>query len=74
MNPAIFIKICHFATFERASDEKWLFEKSKAYEKINNLEVINMQIRHIQYHIGHIESIFRNEGIKTQEWIDYLGE
>lgn len=55
-------------------DEAWLLEPSKLFAKINNLEIINMQIRHIQYHVGHCECVFRQEDVPTQEWLDYFGD
>ena len=36
--------------------------------------IVFMQIRHIQYHVGHCNSILRERGLKAVDWIDYFGE
>lgn len=35
---------------------------------LTNADVILMQIRHIQYHVGHCNSILRQYGLKAVEW------
>jgi hypothetical protein len=50
-----------------------LTEKSIIYNNITNLDVILGQIRHLQYHVGHCESILRENGMTDLKWIDYLG-
>jgi len=30
-------------------------------------------LRHIMYHVGHCEAIFRENGIKPNEYLDYFG-
>ena len=55
--------------FEKRTDD-WLIEKSIVDEKYTHLDIINMQIRHIQYHLGYFESFLRERGLKTQVWID----
>ena len=52
-------------------DDTWLKKPSKVYEKITNLDVIIMQIRHMMYHVGHFEAIFRENGIETVEYKDF---
>lgn len=32
-----------------------------------------MQIRHMQYHVGHCNSILRENNKEAVDWIDYLG-
>jgi hypothetical protein len=55
--------------FNKKSD-KWLLKESIVDNTKNNLEVIIMEIRHIQYHLGCFEGYLRDKTIKTQEWID----
>jgi hypothetical protein len=51
-------------------NDKWLLEKSKVESKYVNLDIINMQIRHIQYHLGCFEGYMRDHNNKTQNWMD----
>jgi len=51
-------------------DDEWLVFPSDIHIKISNLDVILMQIRHIQYHVGHCNSILRERGIEAVDWID----
>ena len=51
-------------------NDKWLVESSSAGIQYTNLDVINMQIRHIQYHLGCFECFLRANNVKTQKWID----
>ena len=60
--------------FFEGKDEAWLAESSGIYDKISNLDIVFMQIRHIQYHVGHCNSILRERGLKAVDWIDYFGE
>lgn len=55
-------------------DSEKLIEPSVLYDKITNLDVVFGQIRHLQYHIGHCESILREAGITELKWVDYFGE
>ncbi len=55
-------------------DDEWLGNNSIIYHKIKNLDVIFMQIRHIQYHVGHCNSILRENNREAVEWLDYYGE
>lgn len=55
-------------------DNEWLGTESVIYNKIKNLDVIFMQVRHIQYHVGHCNSILRENGREAVEWYDYYGE
>lgn len=59
-------------SFFSGKDDAWLTEPSGLYGKISNLDVIFMQIRHIQYHVGHCNSILRERGLKAVDWIDYF--
>jgi hypothetical protein len=54
-------------------DDDWLKSPYKIYDKINNFDQTVGQIRHIMYHIGHCEAIFRENGIKPEEYLDYYG-
>jgi GNAT superfamily N-acetyltransferase len=53
-------------------DDDWL-KMPFAVFKINNFDNIAGQIRHIMYHVGHCEAIFRENGIKPDEYLDYFG-
>lgn len=55
--------------FDGKHDE-WLILPSSIYDKLSNIDVIFMQIRHIQYHVGHCDSILRERGLKPAEWVD----
>lgn len=55
-------------------DDEWLEDNSIIYDKIKNLDVILMQIRHLQYHVGHCNSILRENNREAVEWLDYYGE
>jgi hypothetical protein len=55
-------------------DDEWLGADSAIYKKIKNLDVIFGQVRHIQYHVGHCNSILRENYRDAVEWIDYFGE
>lgn len=59
--------------FEKKDDE-WLLDNSHIYDKISNMDVVIGQMRHIQYHIGHCNSILRERGLKAVDWIEYYGE
>lgn len=37
------------------------------------IDIILMQIRHVQYHVGHFNSILREQGKKVVDWTDYFG-
>ncbi len=60
--------------FFEKKDDVWLLEYSHIYDKISNMDVVIGQIRHIQYHIGHCNSILRERGLKAVDWIDYFGD
>jgi hypothetical protein len=50
--------------------DRWLLEESKIEINYTNLDIVTMQIRHIQYHLGCFECYLRENNIKTQNWID----
>ena len=52
-------------------DDDWL--KMPLYDKMTNFDNTTGQLRHIMYHVGHCEAIFRENGIKTGEYLDYFG-
>lgn len=55
-------------------DDEWLVSESVVYNKLKNLDVIFMQIRHLQYHVGHCNSILRENNREAVDWMDYYGE
>ncbi|WP_105618154.1 DinB family protein [Vallitalea okinawensis] len=61
-------------TFFAHKDDKWLHDNSILFDKIKNIDVIFMQVRHIQYHVGYCNCILRENNSETVEWIDYYGE
>jgi hypothetical protein len=61
-------------TFFQDKDDNWLNGNSIIYDKIKNLDIIFMQIRHIQYHVGHCNSILRENNREAVDWLDYYGE
>lgn len=65
-------EICN--DFFADKDDEWLGRDSIIYNKIKNLDVIFMQVRHIQYHVGHCNSILRENNREAVEWLDYYGE
>ena len=62
------------SAFFCGKDDEWLGYNSAVYDKIKNLDVIFMQVRHIQYHVGHCNSILRENNREAVDWIDYYGE
>ena len=52
-------------------DDNWLKLSSNFPNKVTNHETILAQIRHIMYHVGHSEAIFRENGIEAGEYIDW---
>lgn len=65
-------KICE--NFFNDKDDEWLNNNSIIYDKVKNLDIIFMQIRHIQYHVGHCNSILRENNREAVDWLDYYGE
>ncbi|MDP4143568.1 MAG: DinB family protein [Bacillota bacterium] len=63
-----------YEVFFENKDDEWLCNNSVVHDKIKNIDIIFMQIRHIQYHVGHCNSILRDKGREAVEWIDYFGE
>lgn len=57
--------------FLRKTNDKILLSKSNLTDKLTIMDIILMQIRHLQYHIGHCNSILRSNNIKPVEWLDY---
>ena len=51
-------------------DDDWLVSPYRIYPKITNFDIIEGQIRHVMYHVGHLEAIFREHGIKTGEYLE----
>lgn len=57
-------------SFFDGKDDEWLMFPSWVYVKLTNLDVLLMQIRHLQYHVGHCNSILRDRGLEAVDWID----
>lgn len=55
-------------------DDAWLAEASVIYDKISNMDIVFMLVRHMQYHTGHCDSILRENGFEAAEWLDYFGD
>jgi len=51
-------------------DDDWLISPCKINTGITNFDITEGQIRHIMYHVGHLEAIFRENGIKTGEYLE----
>lgn len=60
-------------TFFHGKTDEWLNQANVIYAKILNMDVIGMQLRHIQYHVGHCDSILRERDVEAVEWVEYLG-
>ena len=54
--------------------DAWLNQPSWIYDKVLNFDVLVGQIRHLQYHVGHCNSILRENNAPAAEWLDYLGD
>ena len=67
------VKILCTQFFEN-KDDVWILGNSHIFDKISNMDIVIGQIRHIQYHVGHCNSILRERGLKAVEWIDYYGD
>lgn len=52
-------------------DDNWL--KNPLFNTFTNFDNTTGQLRHIMYHIGHCEAVFRENGIVTGEYLDYWG-
>jgi len=47
-----------------------ILNKSKIEKSLTFLDIILLQIRHIQYHVGHINSILRENDLEPVQWIE----
>ncbi|NLK86242.1 MAG: DinB family protein [Clostridiaceae bacterium] len=61
-------------TFFAGKDDAWLREASVLYDRISNMDIVFMLVRHMQYHTGHCDSILRESGFEPVEWVDYFGD
>jgi hypothetical protein len=61
-------------SFFEGKEDAYLTKSSCIYDKITNLDLVFMQIRHIQYHVGHCNSILRERSLEAVDWLDYFGE
>lgn len=51
-------------------EDAWFFETNNIYPKMNNLEVVLMQTRHMMYHVGYISaSLMQGNNPQKIEWI-----
>jgi len=50
--------------------DAWLTEASAVQPSLTNLDVVVMQIRHLQYHVGHCNAILRENRVQAVEWIE----
>lgn len=55
-------------------DDTKLFASAGAYDKLTNMDVILMQIRHFQHHIGYCNSVLAHNEVKPVDWIDIISE
>ena len=56
-----------------AKNDEWLKLPHKIHSSITNFDITIGQFKHIMYHIGYCEAIFRENGTETAEYIDYDG-
>lgn len=56
--------------FFEGKDDEWLYQGSLVYSRIKNIQICYMQMRHIQYHVGHCDSILRENGFAPADWKD----
>lgn len=61
-------KLCE--SFFEGKDDEWFSMPSVLCDKLTNMDVVFMQIRHIQYHVGHCDSILRERGFKAVDWLE----
>ncbi len=66
------VKVVCSRYFEGRNDE-WLGEPSAICGTINNIDIVFMLTRHVQYHVGHCDSILRDRNYEAVEWVDYFG-
>jgi hypothetical protein len=52
-------------------DDNWLKLPWEKHNKVTNFDMLESSIKHLIYHIGHCEAVFRENGIKTGEYLDY---
>ena len=57
-------------TFFASREDSWLTEKSLYDDEKIIMEIIGMQLRHIQYHVGHCNCILREAKSIPVEWFD----
>lgn len=58
--------------FLSGRSDQWLYESCAVDSKMLNVDIIEGQIRHVQYHVGHCNSILREQGHKAVDWLGYL--
>lgn len=61
-------------SFLEGEDDEWLFSPCSIHPKLTNFDVIQGQIRHLQYHSGHCDAALRERGIAAPDWLEYYGE
>lgn len=57
--------------FNRYSSDQ-LLRDSVLVHDITGLDIVLMQIRHLQYHIGYCEGLLRDAGLDVPEWLDVI--
>jgi hypothetical protein len=60
----------HLKDFFAGRKDSWLAEISAQDNNKLNIDIIGMQLRHIQYHVGHCNCILREAGVPAVGWID----
>lgn len=50
-----------------------LLDPSPLHNPITSLDVLFMQLRHLQYHIGCCNGVLRQEGAEAVEWAEFYG-
>ena len=57
--------------FLKKIDDKKILSRSVINNKFRIMDIILIQIRHLQYHVGHCNSILRTNKIKAAKWQGY---
>ena len=54
-------------------NEIGIYNSHNFYDKISNFDVVIMQIRHVQNHIGHCNELLIQNNIEPVHWRSYRG-
>jgi len=52
-------------------DDPKLLKASSLYDRCTYTDIVLMQIRHIQYHVGNCNAILGDHGVEAVPWIGY---